>query len=94
MLKKKPLPRQWGALPIHCISISLNISNDGEHSPSMMFPSLPSIYNDGKHFPSFISSSPKASLMMNGTPYLKILHFPLPTALKIRRIATPWFKTS
>jgi hypothetical protein len=48
---------QWKMLSIYCISISLSISNDGEHSPSIVYLSLPSIYNDGKHSPLFLSSS-------------------------------------
>jgi hypothetical protein len=48
--------------------------NDGEYSPSIMFPSLPSICNDGKHFLLFLSSFPfEASAMIESTPYLKIL---------------------
>jgi hypothetical protein len=54
--------------------------NDGEYSPSIMFPSLPSIYNDREHSLSFLSSFPfEASAMIKSTPYLKILYFPLPT---------------
>jgi hypothetical protein len=48
--------------------------NDGEYSPSIMFPSLPSICNDGEHSLSFLSSFPfEASTMIESTPYLKIL---------------------
>jgi hypothetical protein len=48
--------------------------NDGEYSPSIMFPSLPSIRNDGEHFLSFLSSFPfEASAMIESTPYLKLL---------------------
>jgi hypothetical protein len=55
--------------------------NDGEYSPSIMFASLPSIYNDREHSLSFLSSFPfEASAMIESTPYLKILYFPLPTA--------------
>jgi hypothetical protein len=54
---------------------------DGEYSPSIMFPSLPSICNDREHFLSFLSSFPfEASAMIESTPYLKILYFPLPAA--------------
>jgi hypothetical protein len=50
--------------------------NDGEYSPSIMFPSFPSIYNDGEHSLSFLSSFPfEASAMIESTPYLKILVF-------------------
>ena len=67
----------WGAFPIHCISTSLSISNDGKHSPFIMFSSLPSICNDGKHSPSFLSSFPfEESTMMESTSYLKNLHVP------------------
>jgi hypothetical protein len=53
--------------------------NDGEYSPSIMFPSFPSIYNDREHSLSFLSSFPfEASAMIESTPYLKILYFPLP----------------
>jgi hypothetical protein len=55
--------------------------NHGEYSPSIMFPSLPSIYNDREHSLSFLSSFPfKASAMIESTPYLKILYFPLTAA--------------
>jgi hypothetical protein len=55
--------------------------NGGEYSPSIMFPSLPSIYNDREHSLSFLSSFPfEASAMIESTPYLKILYFPLPAA--------------
>jgi hypothetical protein len=55
--------------------------NDGEYSPSIMFPSLPSIYNDREHSLSFLSSFPfEASTMIESTLYLKILYFPLPVA--------------
>jgi hypothetical protein len=48
--------------------------NDGEYSPSIMFPSLPSIYNDGEHSLSFLSSFPfEAFAMIESNPYLKIL---------------------
>jgi hypothetical protein len=48
--------------------------NNGEYSPSIMFPSLPSICNDGEHSLSFFSSFPfEASAMIESTPYLKIL---------------------
>jgi hypothetical protein len=48
--------------------------NDGEYSPSIMFPSLPNICNDEEHSLSFLSSFPfKASAMIENTPYLKIL---------------------
>jgi hypothetical protein len=48
--------------------------NDGEYSPSIMFPSLSSICNDGKHSLSFLSSFLfEASAMIVSTPYLKIL---------------------
>jgi hypothetical protein len=51
--------------------------NDGEYSPSIMFPSLPSIYNDREHSLSFLSSFPfKASAMIESNPYLKFLYFP------------------
>jgi hypothetical protein len=54
--------------------------NDGE-SPSIMFPSLPNIYNDRKHSLSFLSSFPfEASAMIESTPYLKTLYFPVPSA--------------
>jgi hypothetical protein len=50
----------------------LELLNDGEYSPSIMFPSLPSIYNDGEHSLSFLSSFPfEASAMIESTPYLK-----------------------
>jgi hypothetical protein len=50
--------------------------NVGEYSPSIMFPSLPSICNDGEHSLSFLSSFPfKAFTMIESTPYLKILIF-------------------
>jgi hypothetical protein len=53
--------------------------NDGEYFPSIMFPSLPSIYNDREHSLSFLSSFPfEAFAMIESTPYLKILYFPLP----------------
>jgi hypothetical protein len=69
--------------------------NDGEYSPSIMFPTLPSIYNDGEHSLSFLSSFPfEASVMIESISYLKIFHFPLPTTQKIGRIATPWFGTN
>jgi hypothetical protein len=52
--------------------------NDGEYSPSIMFPSLPSIYNDREHSLSFLSSfSFEASVMIESILYLKILYFPL-----------------
>jgi hypothetical protein len=55
--------------------------NNGEYSPSIMFPSLPSIYNDREHSLSFLSSFPfEASAMIESTPYLNILYFPLPAA--------------
>jgi hypothetical protein len=55
--------------------------NDGEYSPSIMFPSLPNIYNDRKHSLSFLSSFPfEASAMIESTPYLKTLYFPVPSA--------------
>jgi hypothetical protein len=55
--------------------------NDGEYSPSIMFPSLPSIYNDREHSLSFLFSFPfEASAMIESTPFLKILYFPLPAA--------------
>jgi hypothetical protein len=48
--------------------------NDGEYSPSIMFPSLPSICNDGEHSLSFLSSfSFEASAMIESTSYLKLL---------------------
>jgi hypothetical protein len=48
--------------------------NDGEYSPSIVFPSFPSIYNDGEHSLSFLSSFPfEASAMIESTLYLKIL---------------------
>jgi hypothetical protein len=54
--------------------------NNGKYSPSIMFPSLPTICNDGEHSLSFLSSFPfEAFVMIESTPYLKILHFPLPT---------------
>jgi hypothetical protein len=50
--------------------------NDGEYSPSIMFPSLPSICNDREHSLSFLSLFPfQAFAMIESTPYLKILHF-------------------
>jgi hypothetical protein len=50
--------------------------NDAEYSPSIMFPSLPSICNDGEHSLSFLSSFLfEASAMIESTPYLKILIF-------------------
>jgi hypothetical protein len=55
--------------------------NDGEYSPSITFPSLSSICIDGEHSLSFLSSFPfEAFAMIESTPYLKILHFPPPTA--------------
>jgi hypothetical protein len=52
--------------------------NNGEYSPSIMFPSLSSICNDREHSLSFLSSFPfEASAMIESTSYLKILHFPL-----------------
>jgi hypothetical protein len=55
--------------------------NDKEYFPSIMFPSLPSIYNDREHSLSFLSLFPfEASAMIESTPYLKILHFPPPVA--------------
>jgi hypothetical protein len=54
--------------------------NDGEYFPSIMVPSLPSICNNGVHSLSFLSSFLfEASAMIESTPYLKILHFSLPT---------------
>jgi hypothetical protein len=59
----------------------LEYPNDGEYSPSIMFPSLPSIYNDGEHSLSFLSSFLlEAFAMIESTSYLKILHFPPPIA--------------
>jgi hypothetical protein len=50
--------------------------NDGEYSPSIMLPSFPSICNDGKQSLSFLSSfSFEASIIIESTPYLKILIF-------------------
>jgi hypothetical protein len=55
--------------------------NDGEYSPSILFPYLPSICNDREHFLSFLSSFLfEASAMIESTPYLKFLHFPPPAA--------------
>jgi hypothetical protein len=48
--------------------------NDGEYSPSIIFPFLLSIYNDGEHSLSFLSPFPfEASAMIESTPYQKIL---------------------
>jgi hypothetical protein len=48
--------------------------NDGEYSPSIIFPSFPSIYNDGEYFLSFLSSIPfEAFVVIVSTSYLKIL---------------------
>jgi hypothetical protein len=48
--------------------------NDGEYSPSIIFPSFPSIYNDGKYSLSFLSSFPfEAFAMIESTSYQKIL---------------------
>jgi hypothetical protein len=55
--------------------------NDGEYSPTIMFPSLPSICNDREHSLSFLSSFPfEAIAMIESTPYLKIIQFPPPVA--------------
>jgi hypothetical protein len=52
----------------------LEYLNDGKYSPSIMFPSFPSICNDGEHSLSFLPSFPfEASAMIESTPYLKIL---------------------
>jgi hypothetical protein len=48
--------------------------NDGDYSPSIMFPSLPSVCNDGKHSLSLLSSfSFEVSAMIESSPYLNIL---------------------
>ena len=78
-----------GALPIHYISTSLSIFNDGEYSPSIMFPSFPSICNDGKHSLSFLSSFPfEASAMIESTPIQKP-PFPSTNSLKDRKNCYP-----
>jgi hypothetical protein len=52
----------------------LEYLNDGKYSPSIMFPSFPSICNDGEHSLSIFSSFPfEASVMIDSTYYPKIL---------------------
>jgi hypothetical protein len=63
-----------GSIPHPLYFHLLEHLNDGEYSPSIMFPSLPSICNDGEHSLSFLSSFPfDASAMIESTSYLKIL---------------------
>jgi hypothetical protein len=70
-----------GSVPHPLYFHLLEHPNDGEYSPSIMFPSLPSINDDGEHSLSFLSTFPfEASAMIESTPYLKILHFPPPAA--------------
>jgi hypothetical protein len=71
----------WGCAPHPLYFHLLEHLNDEEYSLSIMFPSLPSIYNDREHSLLFLSSFPfEASAMIESTPYLKILYFPLPAA--------------
>jgi hypothetical protein len=70
-----------GSTPHPLYFHNLEHLNNGEYSPSIIFPSLPSIYNDREHSLSFLSSFPfEASAMIESTSYLKILYFPLPAA--------------
>jgi hypothetical protein len=63
--------------------------NDGEYSPSIMFPSLPSICNDGEDSLSFLSSFPfEAFAMIESTPYLKS-SFSFANSLKDRENCYP-----
>jgi len=70
--------------------------NDGEYSPSIMFPSFPSIYNDTEHSLSFLSLFPfNFQSICNDREYSlsKNPLFPFVSSLKIGRIANPWFGT-
>jgi hypothetical protein len=81
-LFRTDMASMMGSAPHPLYFYLLKHLNDGEYSPSIMFPSFPSIFSDGEHSLSFLLSFPfEASVMIESTPYLKILHF-LPSASK------------